>query len=98
MKGKSMIPIQSRLKSPVTLSMVWRRCQGFLGGMFMSVGVTLTAVLLLAGMVCYLQELTPAYAVSKINHTLHNNAITTINGLNTISQVGSTANILDAKG
>ncbi len=64
----------------------------------MSVGVMLTAVLLLAGTVFSLQELTPAYAVSKTEHALYNNAITTINGLNTISQVGSTANILDAKG
>ena len=93
-----MIPNQSRPKSPVTLSMLWRQCKGFLGGMFISVGLTLTAVLLLAGTVFDLQELVPAYAASKTKHALHIDAITTINGLNTISQVGSMANILDGHG
>jgi hypothetical protein len=65
--------------------------------MFISISV-MFALVLFGGGVFALQKLFPAQAMPAALRIPHNGAITTINGLNTISQVGSTANILDAKG
>lgn len=94
-----MIPLQSRPKAPVVSSALpTRRRKRFSMGMFIGVGVTL-AVVLLAGGFFALQKLAPTHAASASRYSYDNNdRITTINGLNKISQVGSTANILDANG
>ena len=108
-----MIPTRSsRLKGSV-VSSTWQRLhKGYLGRMFISVSLMLVIVVF-AGAVLALQKLFPIYATSATSATLglnlkkdaqalmgisHNGAITTINGLNTISQVGSTAKVLDANG
>jgi len=65
--------------------------------MFIGAGVTL-AVLILAGAVFAMRTLVPTHAAPVAMHDAHASGITTINGLQKIAQVGSTANITDANG
>jgi hypothetical protein len=65
--------------------------------MFIGVGVTL-AVLILAGAFFVVQKLGLSHAAPVSARYYHANGFTTINGLQKISQMGSTANITDANG
>lgn len=64
---------------------------------YIGIGVTL-AVLLLACAAFGLQKLLPSHAAGFESSNDHDQRITTINGLKKISQIGSTQNVLDARG
>jgi hypothetical protein len=90
--------LQSRTKVPVASSMLPRKQHTrFSAKRFIGVGVVL-ALVVLAGATFGLQKLSFSHAASVSRSNFHKGAITTINGLNTITQIGSTANILDANG
>ncbi len=87
-------PFQSRPKvQPLSLNSNRRKRNRFSAGMLISIGVTLVIVLFAAG-VFTAQKLAPSHAASVDD----SGAITTINGLNTITQIGSATNILDNNG
>src|SRR5581483_7570657 len=93
-----MIPLPSKPKVPVASSMSQaRRRKRFSAGMFIGVAVTL-AIVLLAGAAFALQRFGSSYAAPVEKSSFHAGHITTINGLNTITQIGSTTNILDPNG
>ena len=87
-------PFQSRPKvQPLSLNSNRRKRNRFSAGMLISIGVTLVIVLFAVG-VFTAQKLAPSHAASVDD----SGAITTINGLNTITQIGSATNILDNNG
>ena len=102
-------PLQSRPKvQPLTPSSNSKKRTRFSGGMLIGMGVTLAVALLAIG-VFTSQQLVSSHAASvKKGKTMHGEsgfgrggfggAITTINGLNTIAQIGSATNILDNNG
>jgi hypothetical protein len=93
-----MIPLPSKPKVSAASSMLQaRRRKRFSGGMFIGVGVTL-AVVLIACAVFAVQKLGDSHAAPAEKSSFHAGHITTINGLNTITQIGSTTNILDPNG
>ncbi len=87
-------PLQSRPKvQPMSSNLNGRKRNRFSGGMLISIGVTLVIALLAVG-VFTAQKLVPSHAAPVED----GGAITTINGLNTITQIGSATNILDNNG
>ena len=93
-----MIPFRSRRKILAASMLVQgKRRKRFSGKVFIGASVTLVVVLL-AGAVFALQELAPSHAASVSKGAGQAGALATINGLHTISQIGSTATILDAQG
>lgn len=64
---------------------------------FIGLGITL-ALLLVGGIALGIQNLTASHAASLSENYYRNHAITTINGLKKIAQVGSTTTVLDAQG
>ena len=93
-----MIPLPSKPKVPVASSMSQaRRRKRFSAGMFIGVAVTL-AVVLLVGAAFAMQKFGDMHAAPVEKSSFHAGHITTINGLNTITQIGSTTNILDPNG
>lgn len=95
---ENMNPFQSKLKAQAVSSMSpgGQRARSS-GRRFLGISVTL-ALLLIAGGAFALQKLVITHAASAEKSYHHDGAMTTINGLNTIAQIGSTANILDAQG
>src|SRR5437660_9419318 len=98
-KEEKMIPLQSKPKIPsVSSQLNTRRRKRFSGGMFIGAGVTLAVMLLAVGFFA-VQKFGLSHAASVSTHSHHiGSGITTINGLQTISQIGSTTDILDANG
>lgn len=91
-----MIPLQSRPKvSPLSSNLRAKRRKRFSGGMLVGIGVTLVVALLAVGIFAA-QKSGLSHAAS--NDSSQGGGITTINGLQTIAQIGSTADILDANG
>ncbi len=93
-----MIPLQSRPKVPsMTSSLNGKKRNRFSGGMLIGIGVTLVIALLAIG-VFTAQKLVPSHAASAEKKEARAGNMTTINGLQTITQIGSTMDILDANG
>lgn len=93
-----MIPLQPQLKALAALSKLHMgQRKRFSGRMFIGVGVILFMVLL-GGMVSPMRKLVPIYAAPASSSSFHFGQIATINGLNKISEIGSTANIIDTHG
>lgn len=91
-------PLQARPKvQPMSSNANGKKHTRFFGGMLISIGVTLIIALLAVG-VFTAQKLVPSHAASVDEKAMHSGAITTINGLNTIAQIGSATNILDNNG
>ncbi|HEY4389287.1 MAG TPA: hypothetical protein VGN34_32995 [Ktedonobacteraceae bacterium] len=91
-----MIPLQSRPKvSSKFAPLNAKRRNRSRGGVLIGSGVTL-AILLLAGTIFAMQQFSSHAA--PVRHPFGNNVIATIGGLKKISQVGSTANIVDNHG
>jgi hypothetical protein len=93
-----MIPLQSKPKTlPASSMLNTRRRKRFSGGMFIGVGITLAVMLLAVGFFA-VQKSSSSHAASVSTHGRHMGGITTINGLQNITQIGSTTNILDPNG
>src|SRR5215469_4541640 len=93
-----MTSFRSRPKTLSASSLVSRkRRTRFSGKVLVGFSVTF-ALVLLAGAAFAFQTLAPSHAASVIQRSHHAQALTTINKLTHISQVGSTANILSAQG
>jgi len=74
-----------------------KKRQRFLKGKLIGISVTLVVALMAVG-VFAAQKLSPSHAAPTSKSFAHAGGITTINGLQTITQIGSTTNILDANG
>ncbi len=93
-----MIPLQSVPKVPSRSSnLKGKKRQRFLKGKLIGISVTLVVALMAVG-VFAAQKLSPSHAAPTSKSFAHAGGITTINGLQTITQIGSTTNILDANG
>src|SRR5690348_7426649 len=93
-------PLQSRPKvQPMSSNSHGKKRNRFFGSMLIGSGVTLVIALLAVG-IFTAQELGTSHAAPVEKKTMHGGAgaITTINGLNTITQIGSATNILDNNG
>jgi hypothetical protein len=93
-----MIPLQSVPKVPSRPSNLnGKKRQRSLKGKLIGISVTLIVALMAVG-VFAAEKLSPSHAAPASNSFAHAGGITTINGLQTITQIGSTTNILDANG
>lgn len=94
-----MIPLQSRPTESNTSSILpSKRRKRFSRRTFIGVGVIFALVLFAASAAIAFQALTASYAASSSRNEHRYHAITTINGLAKITQIGSTATILNAQG
>jgi hypothetical protein len=94
-----MIPLQSRPQGAEASATTSRReRRRFSGRIFIGAGVVFALVLLAASAAFALQAVTASYAASSVRHSHRNQAITTINGLTKITQIGSTATLLNTQG
>lgn len=94
-----MIPLQSRPKMAGASSRLSvKRRKRFSGRTLIGVGVIFALVLLAASAAFALQTLAISHAASYSRYDRHNHAIATINGLAKITQIGSTATILNTQG
>src|SRR5438128_2551095 len=92
-----MIPLQSVPKGPsMSSNLNGKKRQRFLKGKLIGISVTLVVALMAVG-VFAAQKLSPTHAAPASKSFAHG-GITTINGLQTITQIGSTTNILDVNG
>jgi hypothetical protein len=93
-----MIPLQSMPKVPsMSSNLNGKKRQRFLKGKLIGISVTLVVALIAVG-VFAAQKISPSHAAPASKSFAHAGGITTINGLQTITQIGSTTNILDANG
>ena len=91
-----MIPLKDR-SNAASMNMSGKRRKRSSAGMLIGVGVTLVVALLAVGVFAS-QKLAPSHAAPMAKKDMRAGAITTINGLQTIAQIGSTTDILDANG
>jgi len=93
-----MLPLQSAPKVPSRSSNLnGKKRQSLLQGKLLGISATLIIALMAVG-VFATQKLSLSHAAPVSQSAAHAGGITTINGLQTITQIGSTANILDANG
>jgi DNA-binding beta-propeller fold protein YncE len=92
------MPFQLKPKAQPMSSMYQRKGRkGSSKKIFIALG-TIVAFMLLAAAASGIQHLTASHAASEPDSYYYKHAITTINGLKKIAQVGSTTNVLDARG
>lgn len=93
-----MIPVKSRPGGKKAATAMLRQRKRSSKAMFIGVGVTL-ALVLLAGAAFVVRQSISSHAAPVEKSFGHGGGrITTITGLNTLAQIGSTANILDTQG
>lgn len=93
-----MIPLQFKLKKArASLGRRGKRRKGSFGKLLVGISVIFAVGLLATSVGLAFQALTISHAAT-LRHTAHTQAVTTINGLKKITQIGSTATILNARG